>query len=168
MQIALRPAARPSGAAAVAASAATRRRAALVAALLSLAVAWVHLAYMASHLREWWAYGAFFLAAGAGQAAFAPLVLRAPRPWLVLVGIAGNVAIVGMYVVTRTAGPPLGPHAHVPEAAGAVDLATTAAEVALVGVLLTMLGARARRWVGNALLAVALAFWALRLTGRLP
>src|SRR5919198_1440766 len=74
------------------------------AAALSLLAAWVHLAYAASHLRQWWAYGAFFVATGAGQALFAPLILRVPAPRLAAVGIAGNVAIVGMYVVSRTAG----------------------------------------------------------------
>src|SRR3954468_6497353 len=111
----------------------------MVAAVLSLGAAWVHLAYTASHMRQWWAYGAFFLATGVGQALFAPLVLRRPSAWLALTGIAGNVAIVAMYVVSRTAGPPLGPHAHIPEATGGVDLATTGAEIALVGVLLTLL-----------------------------
>jgi hypothetical protein len=142
--------------------------AACVAAALSLGVAWIHFAYMASHFREWWAYGTFFLAAGAGQALFAPLILHRPRRWLVLVGIAGNCAIVGMYVLSRTAGPPLGPHAHAAERAGAVDLATTAAEVAIVGVLLTMLGATARRRVANVLLAAGALLWLARLTGRLP
>jgi hypothetical protein len=163
MQIALRRALAPP-----AAVPARRAAAPVAAAVLSLGAAWVHLAYTASHLRQWWAYGAFFLATGVGQALFAPLVLRRPRPWLVGVGIAGNVAIVAMYVVTRTAGPPLGPHAHVPEPAGAVDLVTTAAEIALVGVLLTLLGGRSRRWVANLLLAGGVLLWALRLSGRLP
>jgi hypothetical protein len=163
MQLALRGVLAPS-----AAVAARRTAAPIVAAVLSLGAAWVHLAYTASHLRQWWAYGAFFLATGVGQALFAPLVLRRPSAWLVLTGIAGNVAIVAMYVVSRTAGPPLGPHAHIPEATGGVDLATTGAEIALVAVLLTLLGGRTRRWVGNALLAGGLLLWALRLTGRLP
>jgi hypothetical protein len=165
----------PAGAAAVrgARSSAVRVRArpatALgLAAALSLGVAWVHLAYAAPHLRQWWAYGAFFIAAGAGQALFAPLLLRGPRPWLVHAGIAGNVAIVGMYVMSRTAGPPLGPHAHVAERAGAIDLSTTAAEIVLVGLLLTMLGARSRRLVLDALLVGGVLLWVLRLTGRLP
>ena len=140
----------------------------LAAALLSLAAAWVHLAYAPSHLRQWWAYGAFFIAAGAGQALFAPLVLRRPRPWLLHAAIAGNVAIVGLYVLSRTTGAPLGPHARVAEPAGAIDLATTAAEIVLVGVLLAMLGARARRRVLDALLALGILLWALRLTGHLP
>jgi hypothetical protein len=147
----------------------TERATALgVAAALSLAAAWVHLAYVAPHLRQWWAYGAFFIAAGAGQAVFAPLVLRRPRPWVILAGIAGNVAIVGMYVVSRTAGPPLGPHAHVAERAGTIDLATTAAEIVLVAILVTMLGARMRRVVLDALLVNGVLLWVLRLTGRLP
>jgi hypothetical protein len=163
MQIALRGAA-----AAPAAAPAPRTAAPVVAAVLSLGAAWVHLAYTASHLRQWWAYGAFFLATGAGQALFAPLVLRRPRQWVAAVGIAGNLAIVAMYVMSRTVGPPLGPHAHVPEPAGAVDLATTAAEIALVGVLLTLLGGRSRRWVANLLLGAGVLLWALRLGGGLP
>lgn len=145
------------------------RRRAASAALLSLVAAWVHLAYAAPHLRQWWAYGAFFLATGAGQALFAPLVLRRPPPrWVVATGVAGNVAIIGMYVVSRTYGPPLGPHVHVPEAAGPIDLATTAIEVCLVGVLLTMMAPVARRRVANLLVVLAVLVWALRLTGRLP
>lgn len=140
----------------------------LAPALLSLAAAWVHLAYAASHFRQWWAYGAFFVAAGAGQALFAPLVLRRPAPAVLCAGIASNVAIVVMYVVSRTAGPPLGPHAHVPEPAGPIDLATTAAEIVLVGVLVSMLAPRARRRVLDVLVAGAVVLWALRLTGRLP
>src|SRR3954468_3562344 len=104
--------------------AAPRLAAPAVAAVLSLLAAWVHFAYAASHLRQWWAYGAFFIAAGGGQALCAPLVLRRPGPLVAAVGIAGNLAIVGMYVLTRTAGAPLGPHAHVPDAAGATALAT--------------------------------------------
>src|SRR6185312_12698786 len=92
----------------------TRRRAGAAAAL-SLAAAWVHLAYAAPHLRQWGDYGAFFLATGAGQALFAPLLLRRPRAGVIAVGVAGNVAILGRYVVSRAHVPPLGPHARVPE-----------------------------------------------------
>jgi len=73
-----------------------------------------------------------------------------------------------MYVVSRTYGPPLGPHARVPEVAGPIDLATTAVEVCLVGVLLTMMGPVARRRAANLLVAFAVLLWALRLTGSLP
>jgi hypothetical protein len=138
------------------------------AAALSLGAAWVHLAYVAPHLRQWWAYGAFFLATGMGQALFAPLILRWPRQSLAVVGIAGNIAIVAMYVLSRTNGAPLGPHANVPERVGAVDLATAGAEVVLIGLLVTTLRPVARRTVANVLTAAGAIIWALRLTGHLP
>ena len=164
MQVALhRPATRPRVTAA-----APPRTTVAVAAVLSLGAAWVHLAYVAPHLRQWWAYGAFFLATGIGQGVFAPLILRWPRPWLAVAGMTGNIAIVAMYVLSRTNGAPLGPHANVPERVGAIDLATTASEVVLVGLLVTLLTPRARRSVGNILMAAGAIIWALRLTGNLP
>ena len=151
-----------------AAGAVPRRRAVATVAALSLVVAWIHFVYMRSHFDEWWAYGAFFLAAGTGQALFAPLLLRRPATWVVAAGIAGNLAIVGMYVLTRTSGPPLGPHAHAPERVGVADLAATATEIVLVGVLVTLLGPTARRRVTDLLLAGGVLLWVLRLTGHLP
>src|SRR4051812_32812905 len=147
------------GAAPAAAVPRGRRRAAATAAALSLGVAWVHLVYMGSHFAEWWAYGVFFLAAGVAQALFAPLILRRPAPWVAGAGIAANLGIVGMYVVSRTIGPPLGPHAHIPEAVGAADLATTAAEIGLIAVLVTLLGPTARRRVTDLLLVAGLLLW---------
>ena len=163
MHIALRPAATASRGAV-----APPRLAPAVAAVLSLGAAWVHLAYAAPHFRQWWAYGAFFVATGVGQAVFAPLILRWPRPALAGLGIAGNLSIVAMYVVSRTDGAPLGPHAHVIEPVGTVDLATAAAEIVLIAVLVTVLGTRARRRVADLLLAGGVLVWGLRLTGHLP
>jgi hypothetical protein len=143
-------------------------RAARAAAVLSLAAAWIHFAFVESHWRDWWAYGAFFLACGVGQALFVPVVLRWPRGWVVSSGIAGNLAIVGMYVMSRTQGIPMGPHARVVEKATAIDLACTGIEIVLVGVLVVMLGRTGRRVVVNAMLLAGLGLWVLRLTGNLP
>jgi hypothetical protein len=139
------------------------------AAGLSLLAAWVHLAYVASHWQDWWAYGAFFLGMGVFQGLCAPALVRRPSSAAVALGIvAGNLAIVGMYVLSRTAGIPLGPHAGVVEEAGAIDLAVTAAEVAIVACALTLLHPRLRRLVVDALLVAGAALWLLRLTDRLP
>jgi hypothetical protein len=143
------------------------RRAGLAAGALSLVAGYVHLAYLTSHWQEWWAYGAFFLAAGVGQLAFAPLIVWRRSEWLCLTGIAGNLAIAAMYFLSRTAGPPLGPHAHAIEAAGAVDLLTLVAELAIVAALLALLGAATRRRILNVLVAGAAFAWALRFTGHL-
>jgi hypothetical protein len=165
MQLVLRRAAAPAHRTD---AAAPPRSTLATAAVLSLGAAWVHLAYVAPHMRQWWAYGYFFLAAGVGQGLFAPLILHRPRPALAAIGIAGNLAIVAMYVLSRINGAPLGPHANVPERVGAVDLSTAAAEVVLIGLLVTVLGATARRRIADLLLAGGVLVWALRLTGHLP
>src|SRR5436305_11234585 len=138
-----------------------------VTAALSLAAGYVHVAYVSSHLREWWGYGAFFIAAANLQVLFAALLVRWPRRWLPYAGIAMNLAIITMYFVTRTSGIPLGPHRRVVEDAGAIDWLTTAAQVAIIIALLTMLEGRSRRWIVNGLLALGVLAWVLRLTGNL-
>src|SRR3954447_13537888 len=137
-------------------------------AFLSAVTGYVHIVYMEDHWRDWWAYGAFFLATGVFQLLYGPLLLRRPHPAVVLTGIAGNLAIVAMYVISRTEGIPLGPHVRVKEAAGAVDVATTAAEILVVALLLAFAGRRTRRWGVNLLLVAGLALWAIRLTQGLP
>jgi hypothetical protein len=136
-------------------------------AALSLFAGYVHVAYVDSHLQEWWGYGAFFIAAANLQVLFAALMVRWPRPWLPYAGIAGNLAIITVYVITRTSGIPLGPHRRVVEEAGATDWATTAAQVAVIIALLAMLEGRPRRWIINGLLVLGALAWVLRLTGNL-
>lgn len=136
-------------------------------AALSLFAGYIHVAYVDSHLQEWWAYGAFFIAAANMQVLFAALLVRWPKPWLPYAGIAGNLAIITMYVITRTSGIPLGPHRRVVEEAAATDWATTAAQVAIIVALLSMLEGRPRRWIINGLLVLGVLAWVLRLTGHL-
>jgi hypothetical protein len=138
-----------------------------VTAALSLFAGYIHVAYVDSHLREWWAYGAFFIAAANLQVAFAALLVRWPRRWLPYAGIAMNLAIVAMYFITRTSGIPLGPHSRVVEDAGATDWLTTAAQVAIIVCLLAMLEGRPRQWIINGLLALGALAWVLRLTDTL-
>jgi hypothetical protein len=135
------------------------------AAALSLSSAIAHLGVTSVHFREWWAYGAFFLGCAAAQALFAALILWRPRDWLAVLGIVGNLAVIAMYVYSRTNGPPVGPHEGVPEAPGLYDLVTTAGELALVVVLLRMLGARTGRWAMRLVLVFATALWTAKATG---
>jgi hypothetical protein len=138
--------------------------AALAAALLSLAGGWIHFAFVSAHWRDWWAYGAFFLVSGLFQGLFAAAMLKWPNRWTALAGIAGNLAIVGMYVMSRTYGIPMGPHAGIVEKATLVDLGCTAGEIVLVGILLGMVGTTSRRLIINLLLVIGVALWFLRLT----
>jgi hypothetical protein len=137
--------------------------AAWTAAGLSLVAAWIHFSYTASHWRDWWAYGAFFLGMAIFQALCVPAIVRWPRStWVALATIAGNLGIIGMYFYSRTTGIPMGPHTGIVEKAGAVDLGTTAGEILIIAIVVTMVGARSRRVILNALLVAGIGLWVAR------
>jgi hypothetical protein len=111
-----------------------------LAAALSLLAALIHLWVTPEHLEEWWGYGAFFLIAALAQGLYGAALLRWPSRPLLLLGIGGNLAIIALYVVTRTAGIPLfGPHAGEVEAVGIIDLCATTSELGIVIALGTVL-----------------------------
>jgi manganese oxidase len=123
-----------------------RARVFLYAAALSLIAALTHAWAMPEHFEEWWGYGAFFLVAAVAQACYGLALLRWRGKSLLLLGVVGNLSIVSLWAVTRTVGIPFfGPHAGEVESVGAVDLLATAAELALVTVLLAALLPSARR-----------------------
>jgi hypothetical protein len=103
-------------------------------AALSLLAALIHLWVMPEHFEEWWGYGAFFLVAAVAQAVYVPLLLRWPnQSVLLLLGIAGNSAIVLLYLLTRVVGIPLfGPEAGEVEGVGFIDVCATSSEMAIV------------------------------------
>ena len=135
------------------------------AAALSLSAAIAHFGVAAPHYREWWAHGLFFVVCGGLQALFAVLILVRPRAWLALCGIAGNLAIISMYVYSRTNGSPIGPHEGVPEEPGVYDMTTAAGELALVVVLVVALEDRARHWAMRLVLLAAVGLWTAKATG---
>lgn len=88
----------------------TRRRAAIGMALLA---AGIHALVAPGHLRESWLYGTFFLTVAAGQALLGWLLTRRQVAVpVVLAAVWGTVALMGLYVVSRTVGLPLGPSHH--------------------------------------------------------
>jgi MFS family permease len=129
------------------------------AAALSLVAGLVHLWVAPEHFEEWWGYGAFFLVAAAAQVIYVPLLLRWPSRAVLLTGIAGNMAIVALYLLTRTTGIPLfGPEAGEVEGIGFADVCATTSElgisVALGAALLREVTPDKRRTI---LLSVAVA-----------
>ena len=145
-------------------------------ATLSLAAAFIHLWVAPEHFEQWWGYGAFFLICALAQGFLAVLVLRWPGSRLVsLSGIAGNLLIVALYVISRTWGMPLGAdwvlfspdvaHLEDPEILG---MFATAAEVGIIVTLATLLDGAYRRWAVNLLFLAGVSFWAARLLGLLP
>ncbi|MEP6817632.1 MAG: hypothetical protein ABI873_19010 [Marmoricola sp.] len=146
------------------ASISTRRR--LLLAALSVAAGLAHFWVFPEHRAEWWGYGLFFLTAGLAQILFASLLLRSHRPArLVIAGIAGNLTILATYVISRTVGVPVGPHAHDPEQVGRLDFITTLDEIILVAALASTLSGATRRRTFNALLAMGALVWLWRIFG---
>jgi hypothetical protein len=92
----------------------------------------VHLWMTPEHFEEWRGYGAFFLVAAAAQILYVPIVLLLPTRIILLLGIAGNLAIVVLYLLTRTVGIPFfGPEAGEVEGFGFVDVCATASELGI-------------------------------------
>ena len=106
------------------------------AAALSLLAALIHLWVMPEHFEEWWGYGTFFLVIAIAQWFYSVDLLRWPTRLLFYLGIGSNLAIIVLYIVTRTVGIPLfGPHARVVEEVGVVDLCAAISELALASAL---------------------------------
>ena len=128
------------------------RRVELQATALSIVAGIIHAAYSPSHLEEWWGYGLFFFFAAAlqiiygvalGAGAFQPVTwkgdwFRAKRNFLLL-GIAGNLGIVAVYLVSRTVGVPFfGPEAGEVEPFGVIDVLSKVVEVFLIAWLVRL------------------------------
>ena len=129
-------------------------------AALSLIAALIHLWVMPEHFDEWWGYGTFFLVCAVAQAIYAPLLLVRPNRTIILLGIAGNSAIVLLYLCTRVVGIPIfGPEVWEVEGVGIIDLCATSSEAAMVvalGALLSTGTVRVRATLIGILLLTAL------------
>jgi hypothetical protein len=101
---ALSTTARPSAAPAAGArrAALLDRRGLLLAGSLSLGAGLVHLELTSYHWFTYWGYGLFFLLTGIGQVLYAGAVVKWPTAPVLWLGALGNLAIVGMYMLTRT------------------------------------------------------------------
>jgi hypothetical protein len=128
-----------------------------VVALASAGAATIHFAVIAQHFEEYWLFGTFFVGVGLLQLAWAVLVVARPSPGLYLAGAAGNAVVAAMWIVSRTAGLPLGPEAGEPEAVGLADTVATVYEIVLASGALVLLRVTApRRQLARVTAATAL------------
>jgi hypothetical protein len=136
---------------------------------LSLAAALIHLWAAPQHLEEWWAYGAFFLGTALVQGLWSLTFLRWPSSQVLCsFGIWSNLAIVGMYVLTRTAGVPFGPHVGHVEDPEVLGMVATVAEIGIIVASAALLEETPRRRTINALLVIGAGLWAARLLNLFP
>lgn len=101
-------------------------------ALLSAGAATIHFVVAPEHWTTYSAYGAFFVAAAAAQLGWSIWILTAPSRLIYMAGALGNALIVGMWIVSRTAGVPIGPDAGEREAAALADVVATTFEAVVV------------------------------------
>lgn len=99
-----------------------RGLAARLAALASLGASIIHFAVVPAHWHEWIPAGLFFVALAHVQLLWAPLVLTRPTKPVLAAGIVVNVGAIGLWVLSRTLGAPVGPHAGQPELVAAAGI----------------------------------------------
>ena len=106
------------------------------------------------YLSEWWGYGFFFTLAALAQITYGLVLFM--RPWaydetggsragggyakaIYAAGACGNLAIIGLYIITRVVGVPFfGPAAGQVEPVTALSLTVTIIEAVLAGILIVM------------------------------
>lgn len=109
-----------------------RRSAYLLLSLAALGAGVIHLVFGPEHIEEYRPLGIGFLAAGVLQIVWAGAMAAGGSRRLLQIGGWGSLAFVGVYLMSRTTGLPLGPEAFEPEAFGAADLLCCALEVPVV------------------------------------
>lgn len=106
--------------------------AAHAAAAASLIAAAVHLWAAFEHVDEGGLHVAFFAAVTIAQVLLAWRLLRRPRTAVLLSGIWGTLSVVGVYVLSRTTGLPVGQHTH-PAALGQLSHGAHGAHLPVAG-----------------------------------
>lgn len=136
--------------------------AAAVLAGLSAGAGAVHLVVAPAHFGEYWPYGVAFLAAGWFQLLTGAALLIRPGRRLASLVAAANLVFVGVWLASRTAGLPFGPHAGHAERVLFADGVTVGLELALVaGAVAALMRPAVRRPTGVVAWGVPLAALAL-------
>jgi FtsP/CotA-like multicopper oxidase with cupredoxin domain len=123
------------------------------AALFTLGAAAIHLALAPAHFREYVPFGVFFLLVGSAQAIYAIELAVRPTRRLALLMAAGSAGLIGLWVLSRTVGLPVGPYPGEPEDLGLADGICNVLEVVAM-VLFAVVAFRTRRRVRSRRLAL--------------
>jgi FtsP/CotA-like multicopper oxidase with cupredoxin domain len=102
------------------------------AAVFTLGAGAIHLAVAPQHFREYTLFGGFFLFVALAQAGLAIALLFSPGRRLAVYGAEGNLALVALWLISRSVGVPIGPDPWQAETVGVADTAATALELMAV------------------------------------
>ena len=109
-------------------------------AALMLGAAGIHFGLMGEHAGVSWSHGMFFAVTAWLQVTFAAVLIFRPNRSVVMGGIFLNLAILGVWVVSRTVGISIGGGNGTPEAWGTIDGVCAAFEGVAILLLLPLLG----------------------------
>ncbi len=98
------------------------------AALLTLGAAAIHFAVAHEHLAGYMPYGVFFVGLGIVQVGLAAAIVVVPSRRLFVIAAAGTGMVMGIWLLSRTVGMPIGPIPWSPEPVGFTDVVTTLLE----------------------------------------
>jgi hypothetical protein len=122
-----------------------------------LALTWsaglIHVVAAIGHLDEYAPFAVFFELLAVAQVLWGVALYRAPSRRLLWTGALASLAVVALWVVSRTSGVPVGSHPWVPEPVGALDAVCSADELALACVVacrLMLPGGSLRRMANGA------------------
>jgi hypothetical protein len=133
----------------------SRKVVACCLAVMTAAAAVIHFAVAGQHFQEYWLYGVFMLVVAWLQLLWAAAAIARPSRLLLACGVILNVAVVAVYIVTRTAGDVIGPGASSPEQAGFGDVLCTVLEAIVAAGCAWLLIARTDRQAGRQQLFIA-------------
>ena len=115
--------------------------------ILSIATAVIHFAVAGTHFQEYWLFGVFMLVCAWLQLLWAVVAIARPGRWLLWGGTLLNVAVIAVYVVTRTVGDIVGPTPNAIEPFGFGDGLCTILEAIVAGGCMWLLFGRLHRSV---------------------
>ena len=145
----------------------------VIASVATAGSALVHFAVAPEHFAEWWGFGLFFVLCAEVQLGWALLLGRIRSNRMLAVGIAGSLALVAVWALSRTTGLPFGPEPGVPEEIGLPDVVSVVLELITAAACAWALLVRNRIAVRTSLplralglaLTIALTVWALAAVG---
>ena len=122
----------------------------LIACGLAWAAGLIHVLAAVQHVSEYVPFAVFFELLALAQFGWGVAIYRSASRRLLALGAAASLLVVAVWVVSRTAGVPLGPAPWTPEPVGLLDTVASADELVLALLVLFQL----RPWNGRAARAV--------------
>ena len=112
--------------------------------LLACGLAWgaglIHIQAAIDHVDEYVPFSVFFILLAAAQFLWGFAISRRPTPRLLSAGAIVSLMVVGVWILSRTSGVPVGPEPWTPEPVGLIDSIASADEVLLALIVVFQLG----------------------------